>query len=253
MSNLDKFYSMFSDLDLSYKTMSGKLGNPSKLEFLKRIYFTDKGNPITPKVKDALSKEFDYYDSVDREKYTTLIEILDSLELFFGSNPTEEVISLNAVVLKSITDRSDLFVDKKISKDDVIKISSSDYYNDVKYMTSQELFENYGEILSFSKYYRGKPIVRLLKEDYLNKFLVVEPKTINELVKHVSENNLISSIVDLYPKYFKEYDVLAFCDITFYVEGKLLGRQVKVLDEVHNRFTLVSYEGNVIVVTRSLQ
>lgn len=252
MSNLDKFYSMFSDLDLSYKNMSGKLGNPSKLEFLKRIYFTDKGNPITPKVKDALSKEFDSYDSVDRERYTTLIEILDSLELFFGSNSTEEVISLNAVVLKSVTDRSDLFVDKKISKDDVIKISSSDYYNDVQSMTSQELFKNYGEILSFSKCYRGKTIVRLLKEDYLNKFLTVEPKTINELIKHVSENNLIKTIVELYTKYFTEYRVLAFCDSTFYVDGKLLGRQVKVLDDSHDEFTVVSYEGTIIVVTRSL-
>lgn len=246
MKNLDKFYSMFSDLDLSYKKMAPKLGNPSKLEFLRKIYYTNNGNPITPKVKEALDGEFSSYDSVEKEKYTQIIEILDALELFFGADEVNEISSLNAVVLKSLTERSDLFVDKQITKEDIIKISSMEHRSNVIRMSSQDLFSSYGEVLSFSKMFRGRIITRLLKEDYLNKFLTVEPKTINQLVSHVSENDLIQKIIEVYPK-LPQVGVVAFCDSSLLIDGKILGRRVKLLHK-ENDFSMFSYDRVIIVV-----
>lgn len=239
MKNLDKFYDMFSNLDGSYEKMKSRLGNISKYQFLKKMCFTKDDKIVTPKVKAVLQPEIDSYSNEEKEKYTNVIEALNSLELFFNEHKEEvEIKSLNSIVLESMMDKKELFTDKLITADEVIFNNSIDSITNVKKECSFQLFRAYGEIDSFTKLFKGYVITRLLEENFDNDFITVNSTTVSSLIEAFNKdksNKFLIQVLNLYNKVPEKYRTgsIAFCSSRHFSkeESKVLGRKMKVTYE----------------------
>ncbi|VYU43989.1 Uncharacterised protein [Clostridium paraputrificum] len=232
--NLDKFFNIWSDLDKSYEELGPALNVKSKRDFLKKLCYTNTGDSLIQKIKLLLKSEIDGYTEEDSEKYSILIEILDSVSLFLEKTPNLDVIeidNLNTICMQALVAKKEVTTEKKITLDELEESFNCNPV--INYLTTEELFKSYGVTNSTCMKYRNKTILLRLDEDFENDMITVDSTNLAKFVAKIKTGNvtplLAKALQVVNIAMNNKYDLskgLTFCNAELLVGNKLYTRIV---------------------------
>lgn len=247
---LEKFSSIFLDLENSYNENKDKLNCSNRAEYLKKVCYDRQGNFLFSRIKNMLLEESKNYKDEELDKYTSLIEIMNSLEFYLNAKELGDIKNLNKLIYDAI--------DMKISSSDV-KLTQQ-YLDELRSpksmittMNSKDMFEKYGEVSSFCKLWRKKVLCVKLKENFDNNFLSLTEETLGEMVKLMGEEKFFindfqkrasSAIIYISNSRVSKFEVDCICDKSLVdQENKIiLGRKV-TFDKVED-ILVAKYRGH---------
>lgn len=253
MNNLEKFYSLWKDLDKSFIVMKDSLKVKTKEEFLKKLCYSNDGNTlIIPKIKSILKDELVSYSDDEKLKYSELIECLDSIELYLTSTEKikGEIKNLNSLITLALVNKKESTIDKVLSEESLVNdfIISKNYEK----MSLRFMFEKYGEIDSFVKVYRNNLVIGILDTSIeSNDFISVNKESLPIIMKRVDENSsnkiflekVIKGMMEIFNERKANENSLVFFSRDLLDNDKLLGRSIK-LNFSGKNFIEFSYNEN---------
>lgn len=254
--NLTKFFDIWSDLDLAYEQLGPKLKVNNKVEFLKKLCYTNTGDSLIQKIKLLLKSEIGTYNQEENEMYSVLIEILDSISLFLEKTPNLdeiEIENLNAICMQALIAKKDVTTEKKITLDEL-----EDSFNCnpvVELLSTQELFLKYGVTNTTAMKYRKNIVLAQLEENFDNDMITIDTTNLAKFITRVKLGNVTSlqskAVQIINGALQSKYDLtkgLTFCDEMLLEDGKLYRRIVKHGKSILGQNVVVHKTNKVILV-----
>jgi hypothetical protein len=234
MKNLDKLYDLWYDLDSSFNKLGKSFNINNPKDFLRKISYNKEGKLLISQFKILLKDEYNSYNSEELEKYSQLIDILDTAEFALENmKDTTEIITLNSFIGKSSLEKSNANIEKIITEESILRDFT--YEKEINYLDSKTMFIKYGEVNSFAKIYRGSVVCYKLKEDVTNDFIVVNKDTIPKIAELINEHLLLKRIIDAFKGLISigvnTESFGAFCDKNLVENNTVLGRKVELVRE----------------------
>lgn len=253
MKALNKFTDIWVDLEKSYVNMKDKLNVNNRKDYLVKILFNRNGELIIDNIKSLLLNEVSTYNEDELNAYSTLIDLLDAVKLYFENIDINvfEVDNLNSIIINSLDLKHNKIKEKVLTTE--MLLEEFTYNARYKEMDSMNLFRYFGSIRSFSEVYNGRTNVVKFKESIVNPFFYVSASTlplffdiinkykIGNLNNLFLENN-IQFIGNLFT--MNIFNVIV-CSKELLQGSKLLGRKIKK-EQAFDSDEIYSYDGIVI-------
>lgn len=254
MKTIDKLYSMWADLDASYESFHKKLNVNSNQEFLERLLFDAKGNSLLSTYKILLKKESTSYSAEESELYSQLIMVFDALSAL----PRAELqkansTSLNQFVGGLVQQSRESLAEESISEEMLAQVT--EWHNNVKEMTSMDMFKLYGEVDSFTKIVDGRLVSVKLSEDFNNKLFSFGSSVLADFQKAPSScfaktkvtKKLFEKLIQLSTDLGVNSSAFTIVSRDLIKNGKLFRRKTEIIKKT-DEITVITCWGKVLYV-----
>lgn len=251
---LNKFCDIFLNLEDSYKSNKDKLNVSTKEDYLKKICYDKEGNLMFSRIKNMLVSESAGYKNESLNRYTQLIEILNSLEFYLNSVNELKIDNFNKMLYDAVSMKLDSSSNKLTQS---YLDSLREPKDNIVTMSSKDMFKAYGEVASFSKKYRKKIVSIKLKEDFNNDFISITEETLKEIVALSTEDKFFktdfqiraaSAFVYIHNNRKSRFDIDCIADKKLLDKNNntILGRKISLT--VEDNLLIAKYRGHNIYI-----